>query len=194
MGWAVGSPPVKRPDLRAIATPLALALLLAPRVARSEQPADDAPTAPLPGPASTGGSAPLGLVLLLDAGGGGMLGGDTQYARSGVFELEFGAGWDLPGGFRPEVSFAWGLAPRGNVAVRAGLHYQVLETPFYVRGALDWSNMNPTSAWRWLLLGGGGELRLTDLFGVFAELDGGIPLARNVGFAILVRGGVTFRF
>ena len=184
---------MKRPDLRATAFPLSLLLLLAPLTAQA-QPSDEPPAAPPPGPAYTGGSAPLGIVLKLDAGGGGMLGGGTEYTSSGLFELELGVGYDLPGGFRPEVSVLWGLAPRGHTGVRAGLHYDLLDTPFYLRAALDWSNLNPTSAWRWFLVGGGGELRITDLFGAFAEVDAGIPLARNIGFGILVRGGATFRF
>jgi hypothetical protein len=46
---------------------------------------------------------------------------------------------------------------------------------------------------RWVLGGGAAEIRLTDLLGLWAGADVGIPVASKAGFAFLIRGGVSFR-
>jgi hypothetical protein len=171
--------------IRALALLSALLALAAPGVGATQAPATSE------APPAVGG--PLGLVLTADLGGGGSLGGGSDYTPKGLFEGEVGAGYELPLGFRPELSLALGLAPNVHIALRPGLHYTLADLPFYVRGALDWSTVRGTGSWRWLLAGGGAEVRLTDVLGGFAEADVGLPLARGVGLGVLVRAGVSFR-
>jgi hypothetical protein len=155
--------------------------------------AQEAP--PLPGhftpPAQPG--APVGVVVSVDVGGGGIIGGGTQYTPSGLFEGEVDVGYELGRGLRPELGLVLGLAPRSHFALRPGIHYELPDLPLYARGALDWSTMNGSGGWRWLLVGGGGALRLTDVLGAFAEADLGFPLAAATGLGVLLRVGVTFR-
>jgi hypothetical protein len=160
---------------------LLAAALSAPAAAAQELPAQ-------PG-------APLGVVVSVDVGGGGIVGGGTTYTPSGLFEGEVGVGYELPVGLRPELGLVLGLAPRSHFAIRPGLHYDLPDLPFYARGALDWSTSRGGGGggWRWLLLGGGGALRLTDVLGAFAEADLGLPLASAAGLGVLVRAGVAFR-
>ena len=146
------------------------------------------------GPRAAEPSAPSGIVVTADLGGGGSIGAGSQYTKSGVFENEIGVGYELPWGLRPEFDLVLGLAPTGNVALRPGLHYALPDVPFYVRAALDWSTVRGAGGWRWLLAGGGAELRLTDVLGGFVEADLGIPLASEVGVGTLVRAGVSLRF
>jgi hypothetical protein len=163
-------------------------------------PAPASPEAPAPPPAPAspepaGGAAalPLGVIVSLDLGGGGRLGGGSQYTPRGVFEAELTAGYEIAAGFRPELSLMLGVAPHTYAGLRLGLHYVIPETPFYARGALDASTESGTARWRWLLGGAGAEVRLTDVLGGFAEADLGIPLVSGAGVPVLVRAGVTFR-
>lgn len=158
---------------------LLLALLLAPLAARGQAGASDSPS---------------GFVLTAGLGGGGSVGAASQYTRTGVFEAELTGGWELPLGIRPELSMALGFAPRSYFALRPGLHVALPDLPFYARAAVDVSSVTGTTTWHWLLLGGGGELRFTDVAGLFAEADLGIPLRDGVGLGLLLRGGVAFRF
>jgi hypothetical protein len=203
---ALGSRAVKT------ALPLALVLLVGPALAHGEDapppppppapseapqpaappaaPVASAPAAP-PGAAPATGS-PLGLVLQAGIGGGGTVGGGSEYTPHGLFEGEVVAGWEAGMGIRPELGVVFGIAPRGHLALRPGVRYSPPELPFFLRGALDISTY--PGGWRWFLLGGGAEVRLTDVLGGFAEADAGIPLARNVGLGLLLRAGVSFRF
>jgi hypothetical protein len=139
-------------------------------------------------------TADTGFIVTVDAGVGGSIGTGSQYTRSGILEAEIGAGYELPYGLRPELALVLGAAPRGHVGLRPGIHVIVLDTPFYVRAAVDWSTARAEERWRWILLGGGGELRFTGFLGGFAELDLGIPLAHDVGAGVLARAGFSFRF
>lgn len=141
-------------------------------------------------PAGSAGG-PLGFVVSADLGGGGTLGGDAPH---GLFEGEVGVGYDFALGLRPELTLVIGLAPSGHVGLRPGLHYALPDLPFYVRGALDWSTLLANRSWRWLLVGAGSEVRLTDVLGGFAEADLGLPLGRDIGVGVLLRAGVSFRF
>jgi hypothetical protein len=186
-----------------VKTPLALllaGLVAAPLAAAAQDsgtPPPD-PMAPPPSAASStpaaGAAAPLGVVVNASLGGGGSLGGASEYTRQGLFEAEVAAGWEVAGGFRPELALALGVAPRGHVAFRPGLRYAPPELPFYARAALDFSTVRGTNHFRWLLAGAGAEVRLTDVLGGFAEADFGFPFTRHTGLGFLVRAGVSFRF
>lgn len=143
--------------------------------------------------ATSSAAAPLGLVLSADLGGGGTLGGGSEFTPRGVFEAELSAGYELPAGFRPELSVLLGVAPRSNAGLRLGLHYSLPDVPFYVRFAIDGSTVRGPARWRWLLAGVGGEVRLTDVLGGFAEADLGLPLTSGSGVPVLVRAGIAFR-
>ena len=146
-----------------------------------------------PAPAPT---APAGVVASVDLGGGGILGHGTQYTPSNVLEAEVAAGYELPLGIRPELGLALGVSPRAHVALRPGVHVDLPDLPLYARAALDWSSRrrsDGTSGWRWLMVGGGALLRLTDVLGAFAEADLGLPLASATGVGVLVRVGASFR-
>jgi hypothetical protein len=200
------------------ALPLALALSIAPALARgqdtpapappppdtaatpppaappSQSPAAAAPPAPAatpPGAAAAPGSQ-LGVVVQAGLGAGGSVGGGSEYTPKGLFEGEVVAGYEAGQGVRPELGVVFGIAPRGHLALRPGVRYSPPELPFFVRGALDLSTY--PGGWRWFLVGGGAEVRLTDVLGGFAEADAGIPLARNVGLGLILRAGATFRF
>jgi hypothetical protein len=140
------------------------------------------------------GAVPLGVVVQAGLGAGGMLGGGSDYTRKSLFEGEVAVGWEAGLGIRPELAVAIGVAPRGHLALRPGLHYSPPELPFYLRAALDWSTLRGSGGFRWLLAGAGAEVRLTDVLGAFGEADLGLPFARNVGIGLLVRAGVSFRF
>ena len=162
-------------DLGAILSAL---LAVLPAAARAEE-------APAP-PAGT--AAPIGLTLTGSLAGGGAIG------ESGLFEAEVVAGYELGGGFRPELGLLLNFAPGTFVGLRPGLHYTLSDLPFYVRGALDWAYPSGHGQVRWLLLGGGVELRLTGLYGLFGEVDTGIPLSSGAGVPIELRAGVSLRF
>jgi hypothetical protein len=134
-----------------------------------------------------------GPVLLLSMGGGGSIGVGTQYTRSSILEWELTTGYELPYGFRPEVSVAFAVAPASGIALRPGIHYEMEGVPIYLRGALDWSTARSTG-WRWLLAGAGGEIRVTGMLGAFAEGDVGIPLKGGVGLGLILRAGLTLRW
>jgi hypothetical protein len=153
---------------------------------------------PAPALAQYGGAGPDpgwrgGPVVLFSMGGGGAVGVGTQYTRSSILEWELTTGYDLPYGFRPEVSIAFAAAPASGVALRPGLHYEMEGVPVYLRGALDWSTARSTG-WRWLLAGAGSEVRLTGNLGAFAEGDIGIPLKGGVGLGLMLRAGLTVRW
>jgi hypothetical protein len=162
---------------------LAALLALSPAAASPDAQQNQAPAA----------EAPVGLVVTAGLGGGGTPGRGSDSSH-GLFELELGAGFELAAGLRPEAAFVLGLAPSGHVGLRAGLRYSFPDLPLFVRGAFDWSSLLRAGAWRWLLLGAGTELQLTDVLGGFAEADVGLPPGRDIGFGFLVRAGVSFRF
>jgi hypothetical protein len=168
--------------------PLLLATALSTPAAAQEAPPTAGHFTP---PAQPG--APVGVVVSVDVGGGGVSGGGTQYTPSGLFEGEVGVGYELPVGLRPELGLVLGLAPHSHFALRPGVHYDLPDLPIYARGALDWSTLHGSGSWRWLLVGGGGVLRLTDVLGTFAEADLGFPLATAAGVGVLLRVGVTFQ-
>jgi hypothetical protein len=149
--------------------------------------------APAPAAPPTSSAAPLGVVLSADLGGGGRLGGASEFTPRGVFEGEVTAGYDLVAGFRPEVSALLGVTPRSYVGLRLGIHYSLPDMPFYVRVAVDGSTSRGPARWRWLLAGAGGEVQLTDVLGGFAEADLGLPLTSGAGLPVLLRAGITFR-
>jgi hypothetical protein len=138
---------------------------------------------------STQGRRPSGFTLSVDIGGGGDLSGPT-----GVFEAEIGAGLAVGKGWALEMGLVLGMAPGNYFGLRPGVHWAIPDTPFYARLALDFAGPNGSLDARWLLLGGGVELRFTDVVGGFAEADTGIPLSSAFGVPLLVRGGVFFSF
>ncbi|GEJ59383.1 hypothetical protein [Anaeromyxobacter diazotrophicus] len=146
--------------------------------------------APAAGPAGAGAS---GWVVSVGVGGGVVADGGAQYASAGLFEGELGAGYEVGLGLRPELSVALGLAPSTHLALRPGLHWDLPDLPLYVRGALDWSSLEGSGDWRWLLTGCGAAVQLTDVLGGFAEADLGLPLVHSAGVGVLVRAGVSFR-
>ena len=165
---------MRRPSVLLLAV-----LALAPSRALAEEEAPDAPS---------------GFVLTAALGGGGAVGVSAQDTRTGVLEAELTGGWELPLGVRPELALVLGFAPRSHFAFRPGVHVALPDLPFYARAAVDVSSATGTMDWHWLLLGGGGEVRFTDVAGLFAEADVGVPLRSGVGLGLLVRGGVAFRF
>jgi hypothetical protein len=146
-------------------------------------------------PSLSRAQAPSGPVAGLSVAGGGELGLVSSFDK-GVGELALLGGWELGTlGLRPEVSVALGLAPDGNVAIRPGLSWSPAEYPLRVRVALDASNARDRKLhWRWLMVGGAAELRLTGRLSFDAGLDLGIPLGDNIGLPVLVRVGSSLRF
>lgn len=139
-------------------------------------------------------TAPIGLTLSADIGAGGAAGTGTRYTPSGVLEGELLIGYLLGKGLAPELGIVLGMSPGSYLALRPGLHYALPGMPFYVRAALDFSTVRGILQARWLLLGGGGELRLTSQTGGFAELCTGIPLSAGAGVPFLVRAGMFLSF
>jgi hypothetical protein len=134
-----------------------------------------------------------GLVVTGDFGVGGELGLDA-HEKATVVELEVNAGWEFAGtGVRPELGVALGFEPDTSFALRPGLRWTLPDIPIQLRAALDWSNSRGDFHWRWLLLGAAVEVRLTDVFGLFAGVDSGVPLSNVAGVPLLVRGGASFR-
>ncbi len=148
----------------------------------------------LPGLAASQASSPAGLHLDVNLGGGGQLGAGSAYSPPAIFELEAGVAYEVFAGIAPQVSFVLGMSPGTTFAIRPGLSWFVPETPFYLRTAFDASTQIGYLAWRWLLLGGGFALRVTDAFGFMAEVDSGFPLGNGVGVPLLVRAGAFVRF
>jgi hypothetical protein len=168
--------PLFRPVLGA----LAAALLALPGAARPADP-----------PADT---RPIGLVLSADLGGGGQLGTGSAYDPPGVFELEVGVAYEVFFGLAPQLSMVLGMAPGASFAIRPGLEWFIPETPFYLRAAFDASTQVGYLAWRWMLLGGGAAIRITDVLGFLVEADSGFPLSSGAGVPLLVRAGAFARF
>ncbi len=163
--------------------PFALAAALAALL-----PASSSAQAAAAAPTSTG------LTATVSMGGGGELG--LSSGKAGVLEIEAAAGYEIASiGLRPELALAFGLAPDTNVALRPGVRWNFPESPLQLRVALDLSNARDGGLrWRWLLVGAAGEVRLTSLFGLYAEVDTGAPLNSTAGLPLLVRGGASFRF
>jgi hypothetical protein len=147
--------------------------------------------APARSPARDGPGRPVGFTVSADLGGGAEVG---RVGSTGLGEMELTAGYHVGRGFSPELSLALGLSPGTYLAVRPGLHYAFSETPFYLRVAFDAASPGGTMRWRWLLAGGGVELRLTDVVGGFAEIDLGLPISPSSGAPFLARAGIFLSF
>ena len=145
-------------------------------------------------PAADAAASPTGFTGTVSMGGGGELG--LSSGKAGVLEIEAAAGYEFASfGLRPELALAVGVEPDTNVALRPGVRWSIPGFPFQLRGALDASNARSGGLrWRWLLLGAAGEIRLTSLFGLYAEIDTGAPLDSDAGVPLLVRGGASLRF
>jgi hypothetical protein len=111
-----------------------------------------------------------------------------------VFELEVGVAYEVFFGIAPQVSMVLGMSPGASFAIRPGLEWFLPETPFYLRAAFDASTQVGYLQWRWLLLGAGFALRITDVLGFMVEGDSGFPLASGVGVPLLLRAGAFVRF
>jgi len=135
------------------------------------------------------GRRPSGFTVSVDLGGGGDLGGPT-----GVFEAEIAGGYAVGKGWALELGLVLGMAPGNYFGLRPGVHWAIPETPFYARLAFDVAGPSGSLDWRWLLLGAGVELRITDVVGGFVEADTGIPLSSAFGMPLLARAGVFFSF
>jgi hypothetical protein len=166
--------------MRRLATAL---LALAPLAGTAAEPAPPGP------PPVTGG-----LTASASLGGGAELGLDS--GKAGVLELEAAVGWEIESvGLRPEISAALGLEPDGHVALRPGVRWNIPGFPIQLRAAFDASNSRGSGLhWRWLLIGAAGEIRFTNLLGIFGEIDTGAKLASGAGLPLLVRAGASFRF
>jgi hypothetical protein len=162
--------------VRSIPALAAAALLLAPAAGLAATPAAD---------------APLGLVVTGSVAGGGEFG--LSQGKSGVVELEGTVGYELALGLRPEFGLAVGFEPDTNLAVRPGLRWSVPALPLQLRMALDASNSRGGWKWRWFMLGAATELRFTSVFGLFVEVDTGVPFSSRSGVPLLIRGGASFR-
>jgi hypothetical protein len=146
----------------------------------------------LPG-AALGAEPPppaTGLTIAPSLGGGAEVGTDDA---EGVAEVEILAGWEA-GHARPELGLVLQVAPGTSAALRPGVRYLFPDAPFQLRGALDWSHASGSWAFRWLLVGGAAEIRLTSVLGAFAGADLGIPFTADAGLGLLVRAGFAFRF
>lgn len=151
--------------------------------------------APAPAPAQGAASRrPTGFTVSADLGGGGQLGAGSAYSPETLLELEATAGYHVGLGLSPELSLVLGLSPGVYFALRPGLHWAIPETPFYLRAAVDFSTQTPVFKGRWVLLGGGFELRFSDVVGFFAEGDTGFPIAEGAGWPMMVRAGTFFSF
>jgi hypothetical protein len=146
--------------------------------------------------AQEGASAPMstGLTATVTMGGGGELG--LSSGKAGILEIEAAAGYEITSiGLRPELALAFGLEPDTNVALRPGVRWSMPELPVQLRASLDLSTARDGGLhWRWLLVGAAAEVRLTSLFGLFGEIDTGVPLGSKAGLPLLLRGGASFRF
>ena len=162
------------PSRPALAAALVAALLCAPAAAEERRHAE--------------ARRPSGFTVSVDLGGGGDLSGPT-----GVFEAEIVGGFALGKGWALELGLVLGMAPGNYFGLRPGVHWALSE-PFYLRAAFDVAGPNGSLDWRWLLLGGGVELRITDVVGGFLEADTGFPLSSAFGVPLLARGGVFFSF
>jgi hypothetical protein len=168
------------PLARSVLGALAAALLAVPGSARPADPPPD--------------SRPIGLVVSADIGGGGQLGTGSAYDPPGVFELEVGVAYEVFFGLAPQLSMVLGMAPGASFAIRPGLAWYIPETPFYLRAAFDASTQVGYLAWRWMLLGGGAAIKVTDVLGFLLEADSGFPLSSGVGVPLVIRAGAFARF
>jgi len=175
------APPLPRPARRFL--PLAAAVLVLASPARA---AADTSTQPA--------RRPIGFTLSADLGGGGQLGAGSRYDPPSLFELEATAGYYVALGLSPELSLVLGMSPGVYFAIRPGIHWAVPESPFYLRVAVDAATQIGYLDWRWVLLGGGLELRLSDAVGFYAEGDTGIPLVSGAGVPLMVRAGAFYSF
>lgn len=152
---------------------------------------------PLAGLAQTAGPAPAttGLSATASLGGGAELGLE-EGNKPGVLEVEVTVGYEFQGsGVRPELGAVLGLSPDGHVGLRPGLRWSIPGVPLQIRLAADLTNARDTGLrWRWILAGVAAELRLTAMFGLYGEIDTGVPLGSRSGLPLLVRGGAGFRF
>jgi hypothetical protein len=164
--------------MRPVVTILALALLVAPAVARPQ----------------AGGTNDSGLAATFSFAGGGELGLD--HGKAGVVELEGTVGYELQGtGARPELGVTLGVAPDDHIALRPGFRYTLQPVPIQLRIALDASTSRGGDLrWRWLLIGVGYEVRFTSLLGFYGEIDSGASLRSEAGIPLLLRAGVSLRF
>lgn len=161
-------------------TTIALAALLAPAAAGAAQ------------KEAAGAESPGGLTVTGSLAGGSELG--LSSGQAGLLEAEAIVGYEFqPTGLRPELGAVLGLAPSGHLGLRPGLRWSLPAVPIQLRAALDWSNVRDDFAWRWLLLGAAGEIRMTSLFGLFVEFDTGAPLTGHAGVPLLLRVGASFR-
>ena len=168
-----------------------------PRLARTCAPLLLAALLALPAGARAGSddsSPSRRLVLSADLGGGGQLGTGSAYDPPGIFELEAGAAYEVVFGLAPQVTVVLGMAPGASFAIRPGLLWFVPGSPFYLRVAFDASTQAGPLSWRWLLLGGGAEIRVGGGLGFNVEFDGGVPLASGAGVPLLLRAGAMIRF
>jgi len=180
-GAAIPSGPLNlRLMARQILPLAAVALLALPGVARPADPPS--------------GSGPVGLVVSADIGGGGQLGAGSAYSPPSVFELEVGVAFEVFFGLAPQLSMVLGMSPGTSFAIRPGLEWFIPETPFFLRAAFDASTQVGYLEWRWLLLGAGFAIKITDVLGFTVEGDSGFPLASGVGVPLLVRAGAFARF
>jgi hypothetical protein len=147
-------------------------------------------------PAATPAGVPTGLTATASLAGGGELGLEESEGKAGVVEVEAAVGWEIPrSGLRPELAVALGLAPDSHIALRPGLRLTLPGYPIQLRVALDAANARDRDfGWRWLLVGVAGEIRLTSVLGLFAEVDTGAKLSSDAGLPLLVRAGASFRF
>jgi hypothetical protein len=152
---------------------------------------------PLVGLAQEGAPAPVptGLTATASIGAGGELGLE-QDEDAGVVEVEASVGYEIPrSNFRPELAAVLGFAPDSYFALRPGVRIGLPGYPIQIRVALDASNARDRDfGWRWLLVGVAGEIRLTSLLGLYAEVDTGAKLSSDAGVPLLVRAGASFRF
>lgn len=147
-------------------------------------------------PTLTGRSeAPTGLVFTGSLAGGAELALPASASgKAGLLEAELTAGYEFPGtGLRAELGGALGLAPSSHVALRPGVRYTLPDLPIQLRAALDWSNARGRTRWRWLLLGAAYEVRFTNLFGLYGEVDSGAGIGPESGVPFLLRVGASFR-
>jgi hypothetical protein len=137
---------------------------------------------------------PAGFQVSVDLGGGGQLGTGSAYGGASLFELEATFAYDVALGLGPELSFVLGMTPGTYFAIRPGLRWNIPETPFYLRAVVDAATQIGYMSWRWVLLGGGFQLRFGDVLGFFAEGDSGFPIASGAGVPLLIRAGAVVRF
>lgn len=145
-------------------------------------------------PPAASGPVTTGLTATASFGGGAELGLEAGN-KPGVLELEVAVGYETQGGVRPEFGIVLGLAPDGHVGLRPGVRWAIPGVPLLLRVAADITNARDTGLrWHWVLMGVAAEVRLTSLFGLYGEIDTGVPIGARSGLPLLLRGGASFRF